>query len=560
MRFFATALVFCGVASFGQSPQVPHKLHFAGMTLTVHADARSEIQKDVDALTASPKYFNIKVERAKTYFPIIEKIFKEENVPDELKYLVIQESALISDAVSTSNAVGYWQFKAETAKQMGLKIDNRVDERMNIVAASRGAARYFKQSNAYFNNWLLVVQSYQMGIGGTMRSVDEGLFGERHLDVTSDTYWYVKKYLAHKIAFEHAMGGKGQVEVTPVLASGVSLDEISKKSGVEMDKLKDYNKWIKDGSVPDDKEYTVVIPKGDLSDFNTLWLTSTKKTNSTATTLASLKETEVNGLRAIVAPSGETITTLTNKMNVDLSDFIGWNEISVDSRVIPGQVYYLQRKIKTSTQSTHTAKSGESLWAISQNYGVRLKSLRRLNGNLPEDVLKPGTVVFLADLKPNYSTAKVDFLELDPNSPFEWGISGKSELDYVIEAGESVPTASAQVAPASETAIKVVSTTSEAHTVSPGETLYSISAKYGLPVTELQRINGLEKESTLKAGQTLKLIEREPVEISSTLHEVKPSDTIYSIARQYGLSVKELMELNNKRDFDIKPGQKLIIK
>jgi membrane-bound lytic murein transglycosylase D len=559
MRFFATALVFCGVASFSQSPQVPHKLHFAGMTLNVHADARSEIQKDVDALTASPKYFNIKVERAKTYFPIIEKIFKEENVPDELKYLVIQESALISDAVSTSNAVGYWQFKAETAKEMGLKVDKRVDERMNIAAASRGAAKYFKQSNSYFNNWLLVVQSYQMGIGGTMRSVDQDLFGERHMNITKDTYWYVKKYLAHKVAFEHAMGGKGQVEVTPVLASGISLDEISKKSGVEVDKLKDYNKWIKDGSVPDDKDYTVVIPKGDLTDFNTLWLSSSKKTATTSTASAgSLKETEVNGLRAVVAPSGETVTSLARKMNVDLSDFISWNEVSVDARVAPGQVYYLQRKIKTSTQSTHTTKSGESLWAISQNYGVRLKSLKRLNGNLSEDMLKPGTVVYLADLKENYKTAKAALLELDHNSPFEWGISGKSELDYVIPSGEVL--SSATVKDTSKPETKAILTPAESHTVSAGETFYSISAKYGLSIPELQRINNLDADTRLQPGQILKLVEVEPVEPSTAHHEVKPTDTIYSIARQYGLSVKELLELNSKRDFEIKPGQKLIIR
>src|SRR5688572_8434543 len=142
MRFFATALIFCGVASVAQTPQVPHKMHFGGMTLNIHADARAEIQKDVDRLHSSPRYFNLMVERAKTYFPIIERTFKEERVPDDLKYLALQESALISNAVSTSNAVGYWQFKAETAKEMGLLVNNRVDERMNIVAASRGAAKY----------------------------------------------------------------------------------------------------------------------------------------------------------------------------------------------------------------------------------------------------------------------------------------------------------------------------------------------------------------------------------------------------------------------------------
>ena len=64
MKFLAPALIFCGAAAFGQSPQVPHKMQFAGMTLTVRDDARREIQKDVDALTESPKHFNIKVERA----------------------------------------------------------------------------------------------------------------------------------------------------------------------------------------------------------------------------------------------------------------------------------------------------------------------------------------------------------------------------------------------------------------------------------------------------------------------------------------------------------------
>ena len=81
MRFFAAALFFFGVAaSFGQAPQVPHKMSFAGMTLTIRDDAKREIQKDVDALTQHPRYFEIKAERARTYFPIIEKIFEEERV------------------------------------------------------------------------------------------------------------------------------------------------------------------------------------------------------------------------------------------------------------------------------------------------------------------------------------------------------------------------------------------------------------------------------------------------------------------------------------------------
>ena len=73
MRFFAVALIFFGVAaSYAQTPEVPHKIHFAGMVLTIRDDAKREIQRDVDALTKSKRYFDMNVERARTYFPIIE--------------------------------------------------------------------------------------------------------------------------------------------------------------------------------------------------------------------------------------------------------------------------------------------------------------------------------------------------------------------------------------------------------------------------------------------------------------------------------------------------------
>ena len=181
MRLFFVlflATVYCAQA---QTRQVPHKMQFAGMTLTIRDDARREIQKDVNALTQSPRHHNIKVERAKTYFPIIEKVFQEERVPDDFKYLVLQESALIADAVSVSNAVGFWQFKDFTAVEMGLRVDKEIDERLNIVSSSRAAARYIKKNNFYFNNWIFALQAYQMGAGGAMRSLPKDMSGARHM-------------------------------------------------------------------------------------------------------------------------------------------------------------------------------------------------------------------------------------------------------------------------------------------------------------------------------------------------------------------------------------------
>ncbi len=131
MRFFAVALFFCGAtASSAQPPVVPHKMGFAGIPLTLSDGVRQEIQLDVNMLTKHVRYFNMHVERARAYFPIIEKIFEEEGVPEDFKFLALQESALVADAVSVSDAVGFWQFKDFTAMEMGMRVDKEIDERM----------------------------------------------------------------------------------------------------------------------------------------------------------------------------------------------------------------------------------------------------------------------------------------------------------------------------------------------------------------------------------------------------------------------------------------------
>ena len=122
--------IFLGLlflTSYG-SPRVPSSYEFAGIQLSITEAARRQIQEDVDALHRSQTYFNRKVEKVDLYFPIIERVFREEGIPDDFKYLTIQESALISDAVSSSNAVGFWQFKKASATEVGLRVDNYIDE------------------------------------------------------------------------------------------------------------------------------------------------------------------------------------------------------------------------------------------------------------------------------------------------------------------------------------------------------------------------------------------------------------------------------------------------
>ncbi len=501
MRFFATTLIFCGVVASSaqlafaqaQAPVVPHKIHFAGMTLTIRDDAREEIQKDVNMLTQSPKYFEIKAERARTYFPIIQRIFAEERVPDDFKYLVLQESALIADAVSVSDAVGFWQFKDFTAREMGLRVDSDIDERMNIVSSTRAAAKYIKQNNFMFNNWVYALQSYQMGAGGVRRTVGDEVNGVRHMEINRDTYWYVKKFLAHKVAFEGAVTAEPKLKVTElVLDKPVTLSDLSSNLSVEAAGLKEFNKWLRSESLPGDKAYTVIVPSGSVNaDFSTLYVASNKSTapETNAPPVAE-KEVLINEIPVIQARAGETLSALATRAGLDLGHFMKYNDLEDSHRVNPGGYYFTAKKKSKTEADFHQVKAGENLWQISQLYGVQVKRLKKYNRISDESNLTAGTTIWLNATKPKDDTTPVaatedDLVaELNEDRVFEWATS-TIEDDQV---------SSQRVTP-------------DTHTVHAGENLFAIAKQHELTVADLKRLNDLGESPDLKPGQVLKVTE-----------------------------------------------------
>jgi membrane-bound lytic murein transglycosylase D len=524
MRFFAVALIFFGVAvSYAQTPEVPHKIHFAGMVLTIRDDAKREIQKDVDALTKHKRYFEMNVERARTYFPIIEKIFREEQLPEDFKYLALQESSLTPDAVSVSNAVGFWQFKDYTAQEMGMRVDNQIDERMNIVSASYGAARYLKQNNWRFNNWVLALQAYQMGAGGVEREVGDKYNGDRHMEINSETYWYVKKYLAHKVAFEEACKGHPKTKISLYETKGEkNLSEIANEVSVDESVLKEYNKWAKRGTIPADKHYYLVIPKGGIQDFNSLTLSSERA--SKAAPLAGGNQQSkikkvINGVEAIKANDGESLSMIASRAGVDVSKFIQYNDISIDHTIRSGSFYFVSKKKKKNPTGIYRTKMGDDLWSVSQQFGVRLKNLKKLNPGVNGDsFLASGSSIALNEINPNKTLIPVnsdDIAELS-NDTFNWGAQPDQYL-----ASQSIKLESSDV-------VKTEAT---------NEANYQIISQ-----TELSSVNS----ST-------------PLEPEMFTYEVKSSDTLYGIARQFGATIKEIMDWNNKSVLTVTKGEKLKI-
>jgi membrane-bound lytic murein transglycosylase D len=596
MRILTALLFAISFFAAAQTPQVPHKMSFAGMTLTIRDDARREIQKDVDALTLSPKHFNIKAERAKTYFPIIEKIFAEEGVPDDFKYLVLQESALIPDAVSVSNAVGFWQFKDFTAVEVGLRVDKHIDERMNIASSTRGAARYIKKNNTFFNNWLYALQAYQMGAGGVMKSVKNTHSGETQAEISSATYWYVKKFLAHKIAFEEGIKGEGATNLLVYESKNrKTLSDFAKEVSVDEVELRNYNKWTKSGDIPDDRTYVVVIPVA--SGSVTPSMSSVPLASSTQVPAPIVAKTEsvkrkVNGVLVIQAITGETPAKLATRAGVDLAAFLKWNDISYSTAIASGTFYFLGKKRVRAEEDYYTLQPGENLWDVSQRYGVQIKKLKKYN-RLQNQSVKPGTTLWLSSMKPRSATNEpmpTEVIRVNEKDTFSWTANPEEDITSVNET----PIAPADVtetineAPANKidsvknlqpviknvdpvdtmATIKVEApiVKKTEHVVGKGETLYAIAKQYNVGVMELVSWNNLDLQQGIKPGQILKLSENQPITQANAetsveiMHEVKPSDTLYSIARKYGVTIKDLTEWNQKKDFALTVGEKLRIK
>lgn len=574
MRFFAVALTFFGVAaSYAQTPEVPHKMHFADLTLTIRDDARREIQKDVDALTKYPRYFGVKVERAKTYFPIIEKIFEEERLPLDFKYLVLQESALIADAVSVSNAVGFWQFKDFTAMEMGLRVDKEIDERMNIYSSTRGAAQYLKKNNYLFNNWLLALQSYQMGGGGVQRALGDQFNGARHMEITSDTYWYVKKFLAYKIAFEDAVKGEPQVKVMPYpIRSPKSFSTLAKELAIDETTLREYNKWIRGNHIPADRTYALLVPAGHLhEDFNSLILASTKNVKQPVPSVKSevqSKKTHINGVKAIEALPGETVTSLASRAGVSLSNFLRFNDMSIDATIQPGSYYFVKKKKNRAEVVKHTVRNGETLWSISQHYGIQLKQVRKLNAAVRNEPTE-GDLVWLSATQAQTTSltpvaVETEVVEVDDDRFFNWEV--KPATENAISTPEPVlPVTKTEVLEE----VQALPTRDTIHRVKPKENLYTLSKMYGVAVTDLLAWNNLTITDGIKIDQKILVkipVKKQtesskelPAESPAIIHEVKGSDTLYSVARQYNVTIKDLMDWNKKDDFSLALGEKLTI-
>jgi membrane-bound lytic murein transglycosylase D len=243
---------------------IPDRIEYCGITLKLTPGAKTKLKAYVDAIYESPRFFNTMVEKADTYMPFIEEAFKDANLPEDLKYLVIQESSLKADAISDSDAVGYWQFKIDPAREFGLQVDEYIDERQHIFRASEAAAQYFHKANYDFDNWVYAVVAYYEGLTGAVRYTDPNYYSKREMVVTENLHWYAMKAIAHKLAYEVALKMERQPRVWLEPKSTGGEPEIAvlcQKNSIPAELFIEYNKWATNRMVlPEGTSLTYYIP------------------------------------------------------------------------------------------------------------------------------------------------------------------------------------------------------------------------------------------------------------------------------------------------------------
>jgi len=268
------------------SPYIPEKMDFAGEKVPldvywVHEGLDRELIINCYQHSKTLRIFKL----SSRIFPVIEKILKEEGVPDDFKYLCVAESGL-ENVTSPASAGGYWQFIPSTARKFGLEVTESIDERCNLEKSTRAACRYLKSCKEQFGSWTLAATAYNRGEGGLLKAIDhQDMNNYWNLWLNKETSRYVYRILSFKLMFENPQ--LYGVEICPaemyqpiptrtvtVTSTLPDLVTYAAEQGITYKELRDLNPWIKDSklTVSSGKSYTLLLPEKSQAKFKTLFM------------------------------------------------------------------------------------------------------------------------------------------------------------------------------------------------------------------------------------------------------------------------------------------------
>lgn len=284
------------------------------------------------------------LKRSRRYLPYIEKMLKESNIPDDIKYIAIAESALRPHARSRKRAVGFWQFMIQTGLKYGLIINERIDERRNLLASTQAAIRYLKDLYEIMGSWTLSAAAYNMGEKRVKAEIlEQGTDNYYQLYLHNETQRFIFRILSIKLIFSNpAKYGfcLSEEDYYPPLEfdwiqinclQDTPIKIIAQAAKTHFKAIKDLNPEIR-GHYLVKGNHTILIPKGSAKGFQCRYQDLFKHW------FASKKQ----GI--YIVKRGDNLSSIADRFNVPLAALIIWNNLDLKAPIHPGDRLIIYRK------------------------------------------------------------------------------------------------------------------------------------------------------------------------------------------------------------------------
>lgn len=240
-----------------KSMDLNRNFDFAGEQVPLdNFDARERLDRELTVNTYWQSSTILSMKSTVRYFPTIERILREEGVPEDLKYLAVAESSL-RNAVSSAGAKGIWQFMRETGKGYGLEVTEEIDERYHLEKATRAAANYLRDYYKRFGSWTLAAAAYNMGgprLGSEMEKQRAQNYYELNLNEETARYVFriiaIKEILSRPRDFgfyledEDFYPALNKFHTVTVNGAVPNWGDFARENGTNYRMLKIYNPWL----------------------------------------------------------------------------------------------------------------------------------------------------------------------------------------------------------------------------------------------------------------------------------------------------------------------------
>jgi membrane-bound lytic murein transglycosylase D len=554
------------------------------------------------------------------YFPIFEEALAKQNVPLEIKYLAVVESALNPKAVSRVGATGLWQFMYQTGKQYNLNIDSYVDDRSDPLKASEAAAQYMTNMYKIFGDWDLVLASYNSGPGNVSKAIRRSGGQQNYWNIRKhlpqETQGYVPAFLATMYIYEYhkAHGIKPERAVvkqfatdTIMIRKQLSFKQISDLLDIPVAQLQLLNPQYKLGVVPayNDKKHFLTLPSQKVAIFTSnedkiyayaqfeldkrekpftrqqqayAYRDSLRSNNDSTSVVSRTKYHKVR--------RGDNLSEIANRYNVAMSDIKRWNKLKNNKAP-------LGRNLKIITSETVTYKDKkekkEKLDTIAVQKNSDIASATTETKELREPkVYKEEKIVTFKDVTKTHKVKKGDNLgEISEKYGVtvaeikKWNKLKSNNIPLgkslkIITNERVVTTVKKEVKsdaiasndrPKKEQKSDVADKEDSFYVVQQGDNLSTIAKKYNVSIDDLKQWNDLsdntiQLESKLKIADIINDTKEESApktEIKNVEYVVQRGDNLSSIAKKNNVAVSDLKTWNDLSDDTIQLGDKIIV-